>query len=411
MAGINGCKDDRCELPLGHPGPHEAMATDGELEEFAGEPETEEPQKGLDWEAAERAAIAEADEEPAAAPPAEPEKPKRGRPPKVKEAPAPVAPGTSAAAPVTMKVPPPSPEKIGKYASVRFVEENNAIVQPAGSAVAPLGPKERLQSMAEMLAKVMPRVRAAVPAHVKPERLFQVAYLALSRQPALLECSAISVLRGVVIGAQLGLDISGIGGMAYLVPFYNSRTREKEVQFIIGYRGMIELARRSGDVAWIYPGIVYANEQFDYQVNPIPRLQHVPILQEDARGPMIGAYAIAVFRDASVPPMPWAMTKAQIDKIRGRSQAKDNGPWVSHYPEMAMKTAIRGLAKYIPASSELNQALDYEDQVESGGSLVLAGELPDSWEAPASDGQPAPEPPRNPLGGTAAIARKLEGKA
>jgi recombination protein RecT len=271
--------------------------------------------------------------------------------------------------------------------------------------------------MAEMFQKVMPRVRAAIPQHVKPERLFQVAYLALSRQPALLECTAISVLRAVIIGAQLGLDISGIGGMAYLVPFRNNRTGEREVQFIIGYRGMIELARRSGDIAWIYPGIVYANERFDYQINPIPRLQHEPNLDEKTRGEMIGCYAIAVFRDPTVPPMPWAMTKAQVDKIRARSKAGNDGPWVTNYPEMMMKTAIRGLSKYIPASAELNQALDYEDQVESGHSLVIAGEMPDMGEgapleAPAEGrGAPAPAPVKNAMGGTAAIARKLEGKA
>jgi recombination protein RecT len=234
----------------------------------------------------------------------------------------------------------------------------------------------RLRTFGEDLKKWLPRVRDIIPKHVSPERLFAVAHMALERNPKIMECTSISILRGIVLGAQMGLDVSGVGGMAYLVPFKNNKTGSMEAQFMVGYRGMIELARRSKDVAWVFAKPVYRNEQFDYSVNPVPRIFHKPLpMFEEDRGDFVGAYAMAIYRDGAIPPQPEVMTKREIDSIRARSRAGQSGPWVTDYEAMACKTVVRKLCKMLPQSPELAAALDIEDRVEAGESIALPGEV------------------------------------
>lgn len=344
--------------------------------------DSEDGQTGaIDWEAAERAALAEEDDGPPTGGAAEP-------PPDLK------LPGERDIA--TPATPKPAPTKPGPGPMANTAPTHTT----------------RLQTFGEMLKKALPKVRNIIPKHVDGERLFSIAYMAMERNPKLLECTAISVLRGVIIGAQLGLDVSGVGGMAYLVPYRNTRTNTMEAQFIIGYKGMIDLARRSKDVAWIYSGAVYANEQFDFVVNPIPKIFHKPLnLDEDDAGDFLGTYAIAVFRDKDVPPQPFVMSKVQIDKIRSRSKAKDNGPWVTDYVAMGKKSSIRGLCGLLPQSPELAAALAIEDRVEAGESvtaMALPGELPDDIPAERTDEGPSVEAP---AGGNTTVTRKLSGNA
>ena len=226
-----------------------------------------------------------------------------------------------------------------------------------------------------MLSTALPRVMAVVPKGVSAERLFSVAYVALERNPRLLDCTPISILRCVVLGTQLGLDVSGVGNQAFMVPYRNNRTGRTDAQFITGWQGLIELSRRSRDVAWIYSNIVYKNERFSYIVDPIPRLQHVPLGADVDRGKPVGAYALAVFRDKDVPPQPLVMTVGEIERIRGRSRAKDDGPWVTDWEAMARKTTVRQLCKFLPQNPDVLAALDLEDRVESGEEIILPGEI------------------------------------
>ena len=76
---------------------------------------------------------------------------------------------------------------------------------------------------------------------------------------------------------------------------------------------------------------------------------------------MIAAYAVARTRDEGV--YTEVMSRADIDKVRGISKAKDSGPWVQWFDEMARKTVIRRLAKRLPMSTDIDGLIRRDDEL------------------------------------------------
>jgi recombinational DNA repair protein RecT len=132
---------------------------------------------------------------------------------------------------------------------------------------------------------------------------------------------------------------------------------------IPGYRGLISLARRSGQLKSIEARVVYANDTFGIEYGTSPFLKHVPNLTGDP-GPLVLVYAVARLVDGGE--QVEVMTKVQVDAIRSRSRAGKSGPWVTDYDEMARKTVVRRICKYLPLSVELAKALEIDERVESG---------------------------------------------
>lgn len=199
-------------------------------------------------------------------------------------------------------------------------------------------------------------------AHMKPERMMRLMANAIRTTPKLGECDPMSLLGGLMTCAGLGLEPNTIMGHAYLIPFKNNRKGITEVQLVVGYKGLIDLARRSGHITSISANIHYSDDDlWDYEEGTDARLRHVPGAQE---GDKLHSYAIAKFRDggyASVV-LPWAKVMKIRDGSQGwqtavRYNSKDKSPWWTHEDEMAKKTAIRALAKYLPLSVEFRDAL------------------------------------------------------
>jgi recombination protein RecT len=166
--------------------------------------------------------------------------------------------------------------------------------------------------------------------------------------------------------AALGLDCSGNLGSGYLVPFYNSKIRAMEAQFIAGYRGLVDLARRSGSILDIQAHVVYAADEFVYRLGLHPVLDHVPNFDVDHRDEDItGAYAIAWIRDAE--PHPEYMSRRELDAVMNASKSKDKqgnvfGPWKDYYAEMCKKTVVRRIVKMLPLSIEAADAIARADE-------------------------------------------------
>lgn len=195
------------------------------------------------------------------------------------------------------------------------------------------------------------KIGQLLPDHVDVTRFVKSALLAVSRNPFLATCTPKSIFTAVLNAAELGLDFTPAKGHAYLVPYKN------EASFMPGYRGMIDLARRSGVVRRIESVIVHRNDTFDLIKGLNPNLIHKPVIDGDA-GEMIGAYAIAWFNDGET--QYEYMTKRQIDDIRKR--AKTDIVWKSDYEEMARKTVVRRLFKYLPCSPDVEKALEYDSE-------------------------------------------------
>ncbi|MDL5055920.1 recombinase RecT [Geitlerinema calcuttense] len=211
-------------------------------------------------------------------------------------------------------------------------------------------------------------LETVLPKHLTPERVVKMALVAASRQPRLWECTKESILQSIMKSAELGLDCSGTLGRAYLVPYYNSKISAYECQFIPGYQGLIELARRSGNIARIESRVVYERDTFNVEYGLDQKLSHTPCMTGD-RGAMTCVYAVAELTDGSR--QIEVMTMEEVDAIRSRSKAKDNGPWKTDYPEMARKTVIRRIAKYLPLSTELEKAFEADDQLFNGHSAAV----------------------------------------
>lgn len=213
-------------------------------------------------------------------------------------------------------------------------------------------PANPANTIAHYLKKMGPEIEKALPKHMDPERMARIALTTIRTNPKLLEASVPSLLGAVMQAAQLGLE-PGLIGHCYLVPFKNGKTGQTDVQFIIGYKGMIDLARRSGQIQNIYAHVVYEKDEFEYELGLEPKLKHKPSMEAD-RGQMIGVYAVAHFKDGGY--QFEFMPKEEIEKRRRRSKAANNGPWVTDYEEMAKKTVIRHMWKYLPISVEIQQA-------------------------------------------------------
>lgn len=220
---------------------------------------------------------------------------------------------------------------------------------------------------------------------VPVDRFIRVGLAAMQRQPALFACTPTSIVKALMDAAELQLEPTGLMGQAYLVPYAG------EAQLIVGYRGLAELARRSGDVTQVEARVVRARDQFSVEYGTSPVVHHVPYLPglmgndeadpEDPEGTGPGdlraVYAVLTFSGGGQ--YVEVMSAAEVEAIRRRSKAKDKGPWVTDPLEMARKTVLRRALKYAPLSvvdSRVAEQLDREDQREYGALTAGVGAEP-----------------------------------
>lgn len=233
--------------------------------------------------------------------------------------------------------------------------------------------------VADLLKANKDKIMACVPKHLNADRLMRVAMQAVSSTPMLQQCSASSLFSSIVRASMMGLEPNGPLGEGYLIPFRNNG--KYEAQFMPSYRGLINCARRSGDVKAIYAHAVHAKDRFEMELGTTPFVKHVPAMGE--RGEHVGCYAVFTLADGTIDFE--YMPKSEIDAIRNRSKASNSGPWVTDYMEMAKKTVIRRLLKRAPMSVDtLAQALEVDNAVAVGersrdrDAIEVAGiEVPD----------------------------------
>lgn len=197
---------------------------------------------------------------------------------------------------------------------------------------------------------------------LKPEDLVRLALMAASRQPDLFKCSHTSILRALMDAAAMGIAPGGVMGRGYLVPRKNKHNGELEACFDPGWRGLCDIARRDPRVKKIDAKAVYEVDSFEYEEGTSQRIVHIPVLDAEERGQVVAAYAIAKVDDELQIEV---LTRSDIEKIRNSSMAK-GGPWASWYEEMARKSAVRRLCKYLPYNPILERALEQSTDVDSG---------------------------------------------
>lgn len=152
------------------------------------------------------------------------------------------------------------------------------------------------KTVLDLVREMGPQFARALPAHMSSERFLRIALTEVRRNPDLLDCSPHSLLGALMLSAQLGLEPGPLGHV-YYVPFRNRKTGTREVTFIPGYRGLIDLARRSGGVSSIVAREVYEGDHFEFEYGLDDRLVHRPTIHAEKRGEVVAAYAICRYKD------------------------------------------------------------------------------------------------------------------
>lgn len=192
----------------------------------------------------------------------------------------------------------------------------------------------------------------ALPKHINSDRFVRIAITTIRQNPKLAQCNQESLLGALMVSAQLGLE-PGVLGQCYLIPY------GRECQFQIGYKGMIELLRRSGQLKDIYAYSVYENDEFEMTYGLDRDLKHKPNLQN--KGNFIGCYCVAVLKDDARAFE--YMTKEEIE-AHGKKFSKTygNGPWKTDFEAMAHKTVVKKMLKWLPVSVEFLEMANKDEK-------------------------------------------------
>lgn len=216
--------------------------------------------------------------------------------------------------------------------------------------------KAKKPTMMDFIKASEKQITKALPSAITPERFTRICMTAVTQNPDLGLCTPQSFAGAMLTAAQLGLEPNTPLGQAYLIPYNNGRTGTKECQFQVGYRGLIELAHRSGDLQSIEAHIVYENDEFEYELGLDPVLKHKPAMEN--RGKIEWVYAVYKLKSGGFGFE--VMSVEDINKHRDKySQAAIRGfsPWNDNWEEMAKKTVIKRVLKYAPMKSEFVTAM------------------------------------------------------
>ncbi|WP_083256107.1 recombinase RecT [Domibacillus iocasae] len=213
------------------------------------------------------------------------------------------------------------------------------------------------QSLNGLLKRMGPEIQRALPKHMDADRMARIALTAVRTTPKLLECDQMSFLAAIMQSAQLGVEPNTGLGQAYLIPY------GKQVQFQLSYKGLIDLAVRSGQYKAIYAHEVYGNDELTFEYGLYKDLKHVPASIPE--GEPIGYYAVYHLQNGGFDFVYW--TRERIDQHANKfSQAVQKGwtsPWKTNYDAMAKKTVLKEVLKYAPKSIEFQKTVEADSTI------------------------------------------------
>lgn len=212
------------------------------------------------------------------------------------------------------------------------------------------------------LVKMEDLLSNIVPTEMCAKRLIRLFYVELSNNKDLNKCSIESICGAIMSCAQYGLE-PGIAGMVYLIPRYDKDTKTTKLTVNLGYRGMIEMAYRTGLVSTVKAFTVYENDEFSIELGNNDNIVHKRKIGN--KGKSVGYYAIITMKDGEKHFD--FMDIEDVEAIRLRSKTPDYGPWKTDYDQMALKSVIRRILKLAPTSVRLNSAISFDEAEQYDG--------------------------------------------
>jgi len=205
----------------------------------------------------------------------------------------------------------------------------------------------------QVLVSAKERITSLLGKDSNPDRFINSVLATVAKDTKLQNCTPESILEACYDAATLGLAIDA-RYLAYLVPYGN------KAKLMASYKGMVELALKSGVVTNIFAEVVYEKDHFQYHAGTIQNIDHIPVKMNVARGNVVGAYAVARYANGII--QPCVMRLDEINKIRNKSRSSGAGPWVTDFDEMAKKTVVKRLIKLLPSNVIPIDAYRIEDE-------------------------------------------------
>ena len=244
---------------------------------------------------------------------------------------------------------------------------SNDMIQKATTQATAKTPDAKA-SMQVYIKQMQGEIKKALPAVMTPERFTRIVLSALSANPKLAQTTPQSFLAAMMTAAQLGVEPNTALGQAYLLPYRNHG--QMECQFQLGYKGLIDLAYRSGEVSIIQAQVVYEHDDFTYSFGLEPVLKHIPAASD--RGEPVYVYAMFRTKDGG-----FGFDVMSMDAIRTFAQqyskSFSSGPWQTNFEEMAKKTVLKKVLKYAPLKSDFlrGMAQDGTSKTEVGEDMYM----------------------------------------
>ncbi|MBQ8378051.1 MAG: recombinase RecT [Oscillospiraceae bacterium] len=241
---------------------------------------------------------------------------------------------------------------------------NEGIIKTKTTSQGELAKKPQEKSLTGLIKSMEGEIKKALPSVITPERFTRMALTAIRTTPGLTSCEPMSFLAAMMSAAQLGLEPNTPLGQAYILPYKNTKKNITEVQFQIGYKGLIDLAYRSGEVEVVQAQCVYANDKFECEYGIEPKLKHVPA--DSNRGDLVKVYAM--FRTKSGG---YGFEVMSVEDIRAHAKkyskafSSQYSPWTTSFEEMAKKTVLKKALKYAPLKSDFVRAVSQDNAVKN----------------------------------------------
>lgn len=219
------------------------------------------------------------------------------------------------------------------------------------------------KTMQQYIKSMEGEIAKALPSVITKERFTRIVLSAISVNPQLGQCTPQSFLGAMMTSAQLGLEVNTPLGQAYVLPYKNHGTLE--AQFQLGYKGLIDLAYRSGEVEVIQAHVVYENDEFTCEYGLDPKLTHKPA--ECERGDPVKVYAVFKTKSGG-----YGFEVMSMDDVRkhaakySKAYGSSYSPWKTNFEEMAKKTVLKRVLKYAPLKSDFVRAAVQDEVIKKG---------------------------------------------
>lgn len=216
------------------------------------------------------------------------------------------------------------------------------------------------KTMQQYIKSMEGEIKKALPSVITPERFTRIVLSAISVNPKLGSCTPASFLGAMMTSAQLGLEVNTPLGQAYVLPYLNKGVLE--AQFQLGYKGLIDLAYRSGDVEVIQAHVVYENDEFECEYGLDPKLTHKPA--DADRGEPIKVYAVFKTKSGGFGFEVMSMEDVKKHAAKySKSYRSSYSPWETNFEEMAKKTVLKRVLKYAPLKSDFVRAAVQDETI------------------------------------------------